>query len=147
MKNTKEKNIKKASMLQALKFLLFSIGAGIIQFTSFTICFELLNFTPWLCHTIAITLSVIFSFTLNRKFTFQAANNVKLAMILVIIFYIFFTPLSLLYVKELSEIATAEFQIYLIELSAMVINLILEFIYNKFFVYGKKLNKNVSNLK
>lgn len=130
-------NSRKTTMIQALKFLIFSMGAGIIQISSFTLFNEVFHWAEWLCHLVALTLSVLFNFTLNRKFTFKAANNVVLAMTLVGIFYLFFTPASTIYVKEMSKYANE----YLVEFSAMVANLILEFIYVKFIVYGKYFNK------
>lgn len=123
---------KKKAVLQALKFTLFSAGAGIIQFGSFTLLYELASFPEWLAHLIALTLSVLFNFTLNRKFTFKAANNVAFAMFLAGVFYLVFTPLSTIYMKVVSQYINP----YFAEISVMLINLVLEFLYTKFIVYG-----------
>ncbi len=125
-------NKKKQSVIQAVKFFFFSAGAGIIQLGSFTLFSEVFHLQPWLSHLIALILSVLFNFTLNRKFTFKAANNMAFAMFLAFVFYIFFTPFSTWYVKVLSEKANK----YLVEFSSMLINLVLEFLYTKYIIYG-----------
>lgn len=138
-----KKDINKKKIEQFLKFLFFSLGAGIIQITTFSVC-QLFRLPVWISHTVAISLSVLFNFTINRKFTFQAANNVALAMILVGIFYLFFGPFSIWFMYYFPKTYGHKF---LFEISIMVTNFVTEFLYNKFVVYGKKLNKNVSNIK
>ena len=70
---------------RVLKFTLFSISAGAIEMASFALLNELLHGSYWPCYLIALTLSVLWNFTLNRKFTFQSANNVPQAMALVLL--------------------------------------------------------------
>lgn len=137
-----KKEIKKSDkpIIQALKFVFFSTGAGIIQLGSFTLFSEVFKWQAMVCHMIALALSVLFNFTLNRKFTFKAANNVGFAMFLAFLFYVPFFPFSTWYVKALNDINTLKGGEYLIEVSIMVINLFLEFLWTKFIVYGK-LNK------
>ena len=53
---------KKQSLIQALKFLLFSISAGVIQIIADTIMLEVFHFKPWLAHLIALILSVIWNY-------------------------------------------------------------------------------------
>lgn len=144
MKNQENKLSKKETVIQGLKFLFFSAGAGLIQISSFALISEVLLWDAWLAHLIALVLSVLFNFTLNRKFTFKAANNVAFAMFLAFFFYLFFTPLSTWYVKVL---ATPKNK-YLIEFSVMLINLVTEFLYTKFVVYGifnKPISKKRAN--
>ena len=81
---------------RVLKFTLFSISAGAIEMASFALLNELLHGSYWPCYLIALTLSVLWNFTLNRNFTFQSANNVPQAMALVLLYYCAFTPLSTL---------------------------------------------------
>ena len=87
---------KKKELIRSLKFLLFSISAGAIQILSFTLLNELLHLPYWVSYLIALVLSVIWNFTLNRRFTFRAANNVPVAMLKVAAYYAVFTPLSTL---------------------------------------------------
>ena len=61
---------------RALKFTLFSVSAGIIQIGSYTLFLELLHWAPWVAHLVSLCLSVLWNFTLNRKYTFQSVANV-----------------------------------------------------------------------
>ena len=85
---------KKTEFLRTVKFTLFSVSADIIQVVADALCNEVLHFVPWLSYLIALVLSVLWNFTLNRKFTFQSAANVPIAMLKVAAYYVVFTPLS-----------------------------------------------------
>ena len=87
-------NNKKKEAVRAVKFTLFSISAGLIQMGSFALLNELLHLPYWLSYLIALVLSVLWNFTLNRKFTFKSAANVPVAMFKVACYYAVFTPLS-----------------------------------------------------
>lgn len=126
---------KKESIIQFIKFLLFSISAGVIQIASFSILFSLIHLEEWIAHLISLVLSVLWNFTFNRKFTFKATNNVEIAMLLVALFYVVFTPLSTLLVDYLTEI---NWNGYVVEIGSMILNFVLEFLYCKFIVYRKK---------
>lgn len=126
---------KKESIIQFIKFLLFSISAGVIQIASFSILFSLIHLEEWIAHLISLVLSVLWNFTFNRKFTFKATNNVEIAMLLVALFYVVFTPLSTLLVNYLTEI---NWNGYVVEIGSMILNFVLEFLYCKFIVYRKK---------
>ena len=71
---------------QPVQYGILSVSAGVIQAVSFTLLFELILGSNeaywWVCHLTALVLSVLWNFTLNRKYTFQAANNVPIARIL-----------------------------------------------------------------
>ena len=131
----------KQSLWQAVKYTLFSISAGIIQAVSFTLLFELLlKSNPdkfWACHITALALSVIWNFTLNRKFTFGASNNIPIAMLKVAGFYLVFTPLSA-WLGQLA--ADAGWNGLLVELLTMLSNFVLEFLYFKYVVFRQKKN-------
>lgn len=138
-----EKLSKKENILQAIKFFLFSISAGVVQFVSFTILNELIikdsgSDYGW-SYFIALVLSVVWNFTFNREYTFKSANNVVLAMSKVALFYAVFTPLSIWWGIALEKAGWNE---YLILIPTMLINGILEFLYCRFFVYGKSINTN-----
>lgn len=139
------KNKSKESIIQAIKFTLFSLSAGIIQALSFTALQELPpllglgELDYWMCHIPSLALSVIWNFTLNRKFTFQSASNVPIAMLKVAVFYLVFTPVS----GWLGDFAdTAGWNHYLIEALVMASNFILEFLYQKYFVFRDSQKKN-----
>lgn len=132
---------KKQSFLQVVKYTLFSVSAGIIQAVSFTLLFQVLLGAKqelyWVCHIAALILSVLWNFTLNRKYTFQSAANVPVAMLKVAGFYVVFTPVSA-WLGQLA--ATAGCPGLLVEALTMVANFVLEFLFFKFVVFrdGKK---------
>ena len=135
----------KQTVIQSLKFVLFSAGAGIIQFVSFTLLQKLAHLPYWSAYLPAIILSVLFNFTVNRKFTFKSANNVPIAMVKVALFYVAFIPLSTWWGDALTE--QAHWHDTLVLLFTMLINFVTEFLYDRFFVFGKSINTNELGLK
>ncbi len=131
----------KNSLWQAVKYTLFSISAGGIQFASFALLSEALFNNRedlfWLFHVIALALSVLWNFTLNRKYTFQSAANVPIAMLKVAGFYLVFTPLS----AWLGQLVTnAGVPGLLVEFLTMLLNFVLEFLFFKYVVFQDKKN-------
>ena len=123
---------------RALKFLLFSISAGLLQMGSFALLNELTDWSYWPCYLIALVLSVVWNFTLNRKFTFHSAANVPVAMLKVLAYYAVFTPLSTILGNYLAE--SLLWNEYLVTAINMVLNFVTEFLYQRFFVFGKHLD-------
>lgn len=117
-----------------MKFLLVSISAGLVQMGSFTLFNELFQWNYWVAYILALLLSVLWNFTINRKYTFRSANNVKVAMLLVLAFYAVFTPLSTWLGSVIEGRGVNE---YIVLVGTMVVNFILEFLYTRFVVYGK----------
>ncbi len=130
---------KKKELIRSLKFLVFSISAGVIQIASFALFEELLHFAHWLSYLVSLILSVLWNFTLNRKYTFQSAANVPIAMIKVACFYLVFTPVSTWWTAVLTG-AQFGWNPYIVEVGTMVINFVTEFIYDRFFVFGKSID-------
>ncbi len=127
--------------IQAIKFLIFSISAGGIQALSFIFIFEVIKLEYWPSYLISLTLSVLWNFTWNRKFTFKSANNVPMAMFKVFLYYLAFTPLSTWWGDALTNIGWNE---YLVLFGTMVINLITEFLFTKYVVYKGSINTAVT---
>lgn len=123
-----------------VKFTLFSISAGVIQAVSFTLLHEIGKLIYWPAYLIALTLSVIWNFTFNRKFTFKSAANVPVAMIKVALFYAVFTPVTTVLGHEATIIGVNE---YIVLGLTMISNLVLEFIYTKYYVYKDQINTAV----
>ena len=73
--------------LRFIKFALFSASAGLIEIGVFTLLNELAHLQYWVSYLVALVCSVVWNFTLNRRFTFRSANNVPKAMTLVALFY------------------------------------------------------------
>ena len=128
----------KAELIRAIKFVLFSISAGIVEILSFTLFNELLSWPHWLSYLSALILSVLWNFTFNRKFTFKSAANIPIAMLKVAAFYVVFTPLSTLLEHYLTS--SLSWNEYLVTAINMLLNFVLEFIYQRFFVFGKSLD-------
>ena len=121
-----------------LKFTLFSISAGLIEIGVFSLLNELLHLPYWLSYLAALVLSVVWNFTLNRRFTFQSAANVPVAMVKVACYYVVFTPLSTLLEHYLA--GTLGWNEYLVTGINMVLNFSTEFLYQRFFVFGKSID-------
>ena len=119
-------------VLRAVKFLFISISAGIVQVLTFTLLNEILNLDYWYAYLPSLLLSIIWNFTINRKYTFKSANNVKIAMLLVLAFYVVFTPVSTI-LGNLAE--TNGVNEYIVLGLTMLSNFVLEFLYNRYVVY------------
>ena len=131
----------KEEFLRTVKFTLFSISAGIIQIGSFALLNELLHWSYWVSYLVSLVLSVLWNFTLNRKFTFRSAANVPVAMLKVAIFYALFTPLSTWWYAALTEPSYGIcWNEYVVEVLNMLINFVLEFLYDRFIVFGKSID-------
>ena len=130
---------RRQELFRALKFLLFSVSAGIIQILSFTLLLEFVHLPEWQSHLISLILSVIWNFTFNRRYTFQSAANIPKAMGLVALFYCAFTPLSTWLVNITTQNGLNS---YLAEGGVMVLNFVLEFLYQRFVVFKNSLNTN-----
>lgn len=124
----------------ALKFFFFSISAGVIQIVSFTLLAEVGHLIYWPAYLISLILSILWNFTLNRKFTFKSAANVPVAMLKVAAFYAVFTPLTTWGGNALTEIGWNNF---LVLIPTMILNLVLEFLYTKYFIYKNQINTAV----
>ncbi len=139
-----QKLTKKENAAQVIKFAIFSVSAGIIQTLSFTLVNELTTWKYTPCYLIALTLSVVWNFTLNREFTFKSANNVPVAMVKVALFYCIFTPLSTWWGAAITKAGWNE---YIVLFGTMAVNLTTEFLYDRFFVFRGTMNTNKRAMK
>lgn len=128
---------KRKELIRAIKFTLFSVSAGIIQAITFALMYEVLHWAYWISYLIALVLSVVWNFTLNRNITFKSANNVPVAMLKVAAFYVVFTPLSTWCGAVLEGIGWNGF---LVVALTMLLNFVLEFLYDRFFVFGASID-------
>ena len=116
---------------QAVKFTLFSISAGVIQIASFAVL-EIFIKDYWIPYLVSLVLSIVWNFTLNRRYTFNSACNVPVAMAKVFGFYAVFTPVSTI-LGDVAESAGAND--FIILAVTMLANFVLEFLFCKFVVY------------
>ena len=125
-------------LVRAVKFTLFSISAGLIEMGSFALLTMITPWSYWPRYLIALTLSVLWNFTLNRNFTFHSAANVPVAMLKVAAYYAVFTPLSTWAGNFLAE--TLGWNDFLVTALNMIVNFVTEFLYQRFFVFGKSID-------
>ncbi len=127
-------------LARTVKFTLFSLSAGVIEILSFTLCDTVLALAPWVSQLISQILSVLWNFTFNRRFTFRSAGNVPAAMAKVALFYVFFTPATTWLTKQWTEVWMLNE--YIIKAITMATNLVLEFLYQKYFVFRDTMDTN-----
>lgn len=132
---------KKKELIRTVKFTLFSISAGIIQVISDALMNEVIGTKPWISYLVSLILSVVWNFTLNRKYTFHSANNIPVAMLKVALFYVVFTPLSTWWTKALTE--DLLWNEYLVLAITMLTNFVTEYLYDRFVVFGKSIDTAV----
>ena len=125
------------NFIQMLKFLMFSISAGIIEVVVFTLLNEIFNLEYWPAYLTALILSVLWNFTFNRRYTFKSTANVPVAMAKVFGFYLIFTPLST-WLGQLAE--SSGVNEYIVLAVTLVCNLIFEYLFCKFVVYKNEEN-------
>ncbi len=131
---------KRKEILRVIKFVLVSVSAGIIEIVSFTLLTQLTDWQYWPRYLIALVLSVLWNFTLNRKFTFKSANNVPLAMMKILAFYCVFTPVTTILGNYLAE--NLGWNEYLVTGLNMLMNITTEYLYDRFVVFGKTIDTN-----
>jgi putative flippase GtrA len=131
-----KKNMKE--WIRVLKFVLFSASAGIIQMGSFTLLNEFTGWRYWPCYLISLLLSILWNFTFNRRFTFKSDANISRSMLLVLAFYAVFTPATTILGEWLAE--GLHWNEYLVTAINMLLNLTLEYLYQRYVVYRNKVD-------
>ena len=132
----------KKETMRAIKFTLFSLSAGLIQIlVGDLLMMNLLQIDYWISYLTGLVLSVVWNFTLNRKITFKSANNVPIAMLKVAAFYAVFTPVSTIGGDYL--VKTLFWNGDLVFILSMLLNFVLEYLYQRFFVFGKSIDTAV----
>ena len=125
-----EVHMNKKEWLRSIKFLLISCSAGIIQLGGFALLNELLHLEYWISYLVSLVASVLWNFTINRRYTFQSTANVGRAMLLVFAYYCVFTPLSTMLEHYLA--GGLGWNEYLVTFLNMVLNFVTEFLFQRF---------------
>ena len=125
-------------LTRVIKFILFSISAGVIEFVSFALLDGFTQWPYWPKYLIALILSVLWNFTLNRRFTFRSAGNVPIAMLKVACFYAVFTPLSTIGGNYLAE--NLGWNDAVVFVLSGAVNFVTEYLYDRHFVFGKTID-------
>jgi putative flippase GtrA len=121
-----------------IKFALFSVSAGLIEIGAFALLNELTGWSYWPCYLIALLLSILWNFTLNRKFTFRSAANVPVAMMKVLGYYAVFVPATTLLGDYLAD--TLLWNEYLVTGINMALNFTTEFLFQRYIVFGNSID-------
>ena len=125
-------------LIRFVKFALFSASAGIIEIGAFALLNEFTQWSYWPCYLIALLMSILWNFTLNRKFTFRSAANVPVAMLKVLGYYIVFVPATTLLGDYLAD--TLHWNEYLVTGINMGLNFVTEFLFQRYVVYGNSVD-------
>lgn len=125
-----------------VKFALFSASAGIIEIGAFALLNELTGWNYWPCYLTALLLSILWNFTLNRKFTFRSVANVPVAMLKVLGFYAVFVPVTTILGDYLAD--TLHWNEYLVTGINMGLNFVTEYLFQRYVVYGDSIDSSVS---
>ena len=139
MEETNAKETRK-EIFRAIKFVLVSASAGIVEIGVFTLLNELTDMKYWPCYLIALVASVVWCFTINRRYTFMSTKNVPRAMAMIFAFYLVFTPATTILGNYLAE--TLHWNEYLVTGINMALNLSLEYLYDTFVVYRGEMDNN-----
>lgn len=124
---------KHESAIQAIKFTLFSMSAGIIQAVSYGLLYDVIGIHSHVpCYLVSLVLSVLWNFTLNRKYTFRSDLPIARQMLLVALYYAVFTPASAWWGRALENAGVHH---WLIEGGTMLVNFVTEFLFQKFVVF------------
>lgn len=134
------KSEKMKELLRVVKYALIAASAGLIQFGSELLLEKVFHLPYWISYLVALILSVLWNFTINRKYTFKSANNIPVAMLKVAAYYAVFTPLSTIGGNYLVE--TLHWNSTLVLVGTMLTNFVTEFLYQRFFVFGKSIDTN-----
>lgn len=124
--------------LRFIRFAIFSASAGLIEIGVFALLNEISSWSYWPCYLIALLCSILWNFTLNRKFTFRSVANVPVAMLQVLGFYAVFTPTTTLLGSYLAD--TLMWNDYLVTGINMALNFITEYLFQRYVVYRNSLD-------
>ena len=137
--------------IRTLKFTLFSLSAGAIQIGTAALFKEVFHWVPWLSYLLSLILSVVWNFTVNRKYTFRSDYDIRRAMLLTALFYAVFTPASTWWVAALTganEFTGAKgdessLNYWIVQIGTMLVNFVLEFLWQRFVIYRGHLDTTV----
>lgn len=137
-KSKNKNNETKKGIMQAIKFFMFSATAAIIDVTAFFILRNVFNVRIDIAEVISVILSVLYNFTINRKYTFKSTNKIVPAMIKVALFYAVFIPFAAYLSVLLKEKHVHE---AIIKGMTLALNGIGEFFWWKYVVFKEEKKK------
>lgn len=134
---------------RTVKYFLIAASAGLIQFGVCSIFDELIyakfNHQYYMVfYFVALVLSVLWNFTINRSVTFKSVGNVPKAMLKVLGYYCVYTPLSLLFAHYGQGWGIPEMVITIINI---LINGVTEYLFMRLFVFRKEIDTRTEETK
>ncbi|SEU27541.1 GtrA family protein [Paenibacillus sp. NFR01] len=131
-------NTARTELFRTLKYFTFATSAGIIEMLMFTLLDQFTPWTYWLSYLIALVVSVLWNFTLNREFTFKSNNHIPTAMMKVAAYYAIFTPVTTVLGNHLVE--NLSWNAYVVTLLNLLLNGVTEYLYQRLYVFGKSID-------
>jgi len=128
----------KKELFRTAKYFLLASSAGVIEMGAFTLLTQYGRFDYWARYLIALVLSIVWNFTLNRRFTFKSNNNIPVAMTKVFLYYAVFTPVSTFGGNYL--VGVMHWNDYLVTMMNLMINGVTEYLFQRFFVFGSSID-------
>ena len=127
---------------RTVKYFLIAASAGLIQFGVCSLFDEVFyakfNHQYYMVfYFVALVLSVLWNFTINRSVTFKSVGNVPIAMLKVIGYYCVYTPLSLLFAHYGQVWGIPEMVITVINI---LVNGVTEYLFMRLFVFRKEID-------
>jgi len=140
--NKKEHKTFWKEFWRTVKYFLIAASAGLIQFGVCSIFDEVIyarfdHAYYMVFYFVALVLSVLWNFTINRSVTFKSVGNVPKAMLKVLGYYVVYTPLSLLFAKYGQGWGIPEMVITVINI---LINGVTEYLFMRLFVFKKEID-------
>jgi len=124
--------------IRTVKYTLVAASAGLIQFGSDALFYQVFHFRAWSSYLIALILSVVWNFAINRTYTFHSDANILLSLALVALYYLVFTPLSTWWTNLFVD--RWLWNNYLVLIATMLCNFVTEFCWQRFVIYRGKID-------
>ena len=140
--NKKEHKAFWKEFWRTVKYFIIAASAGLIQFGVCTLFDEVFyaKFNGqyyYAFYFVALVLSVLWNFTINRSVTFKSVGNVPKAMLKVLGYYVVFTPLSL----QFSYYAIGwKIPDMLVTVINILVNGVTEYLFMRLFVFKKEID-------
>ena len=139
---------KKENFMQLVTYCCCAASAGVVQIVSFTLLLEFVfhdegrPFGP--SYLLSLLLSVLWNFTVNRRFTFKSAANIPSALLKFLGYCAVFAVLSTLWGTAITDHFTAHWVKYATEGGTMLVNGVTDFLFMRFIVFGRSINTSAS---
>jgi len=130
--------MEKKEIIRTIKYTCIAASAGVIQIGTYTLFLSVFKWSPWVSYLPSLILSVLWNFSINRKYTFKSAASVPKAMLLVFAYYLVFTPLSTLWTKWFTE--TLLWNAFVVEIGTIFVNFVTEFLWQRLVVFRGQID-------